>query len=106
MNTNEPTLEKRAALNGDPTTGKIGATPMTQVQQDTLPHAALNPDPAQNDPARASTDHEDAGWTPEEPGSILGNEREGVPGGNTTRDDVPEGVGDSSTRSRAQTPLH
>lgn len=99
MRTNEPTAEKRAALDGDTATGKIGAEPMQQVQQDTLPHMALNPDPAHNDPAPASTEHEDAGWTPEEPGSTLSKEREGVPDG-----DVPENVGDFSTRSRAQTP--
>ncbi len=101
MSTNEPTAEKRAALDGDTGTGKIGATPMQQVQQDTLPITPENPDPSYNDPARASTDLEDSGWTPEEPGSILGHEREGVPEG-----DVPEQVGDSYTRSRAQTPPH
>lgn len=106
MSTNEPTAAKRAALDGDAATGKIGATPMTQVQQDTLPHAAQNPGPAHNDPHPASTEHEDAGWTPEEPGSILSYEREGVPGGDTSEGDVPEGVGDSYTRTRAQTPLH
>lgn len=99
MSTNEPTAEKRAALAGDAATGKIGAEPMVQAQQDELTPTPTNPDPAHNDPTRASTDMEDTGWTPEEPGSILGKEREGVPGG-----DVPGNVGDSQTRSRAQTP--
>lgn len=99
MSDNEPDAATRAALAGDRDTGKVGAKPMASVAPDTLPVTPKNPDPAHNDPARASTDLEDAGWEPEEPGSILGNEREGIPQG-----DMPEQVGDEYSRTRAQTP--
>lgn len=91
---NQPNASRHAMFAGDDT-GRIEGGAAPSIAPDQLPHETLSPSPTRDNPGMPSNTHEDAGWEPEQEGSLLAHEREGVPQG-----DVPENIPESATRAR------
>ena len=91
---NQPNAARHAQFAGD-ATGRIAGGAAPSAAPDQTPHQPLSPSPARENPGVPSTTHEDPGWEPEQEGSMLAHEREGVPQG-----DVPENIPESATRTR------
>jgi len=91
---NQPNAARHAKFAGD-ATGYIEGSATPSIAPDELPHKPLSPSDTTDSPAPASNIHEDEGWQPEQEGSLLAHEREGVPQG-----DVPNNIPESTTRAR------
>jgi hypothetical protein len=90
--------EKRNAANHfaeDATTGAVGNTPMQPGPTGGASKEGQPPDAHKHNPGLPQHTAEDAGWTPEEPGSALAHEREGVP-----ESEVPHNLPASAARQR------
>ncbi len=92
-------MDKRAPdqdpFEEDAATGAVGNTPMEPWPTSGATKEGHPPDAGKHNPGLPQHTAEDRGWTPEEQGSALAHEREGVPEG-----DVPDNISDSATRTR------
>lgn len=95
---NQPDAARHAQFSGD-ATGRVAGGIAPSVAPHDIPHDTLSPSAAHENPGLPDTTHEDAGWEPEQEGSILAHEREGVPQG-----DIPENIPESATRTRPKAP--
>jgi hypothetical protein len=76
-------------------TGAVGNTPMEPWPTSGASKEGQPPSAHEHNPGLPQHTAEDRGWTPEEPGSALAHEREGVPQGDAAQD-----FPDSASRQR------
>jgi hypothetical protein len=93
MSTNEHDHKEFA---GD-ATGAIGNIPTPEIEIDQLPLEPHPPRAHHHEPGKESTDMRDPGWVPEEAGSALAQEREGVP-----ESEIPHNLPASAAKTRSK----
>jgi hypothetical protein len=82
-------------LEADAATGAVGNTPMEPWPTSGASNEGQPPNADEHNPGLPQHTTEDRGWVPEEQGSALAHEREGVP-----EDDVPDNLSESAARQR------